>query len=160
MVRGKPSLCAICSRPIERIEELRHVQHAGKQFCAHGICLVRLRRLACKVFDIPAPVPTITRPLTLNEFLLAKRPRTDIEILCCVAYYQQHYMDDEKSLTVDFIESQLLFSAYKISNVAQVLQKAIETYSYFTRSYRDDKEEFLLTNQGVRIVKELPEINE
>ncbi|MFW9986374.1 MAG: hypothetical protein ACFFDJ_07425 [Candidatus Odinarchaeota archaeon] len=160
MVRGKPSLCAICSRPIERLEELRHVQHAGKHFYAHGICLVRLRRLACKLFEISAPVPTIIRPLTLNEFLLAKRPRTDIEIVCCVAYYQQQYMSEKKSLTADFIENQLRFSAYKVANVAQALQKATANYSYFTQSYRIDKEEFMLTDQGVRIVKDLPEIND
>jgi hypothetical protein len=160
MVRGKPSICAICSRPIERPEDLRQVQHADKQFCAHGVCLVRLRRLACKLLEIPAPVPTIIRPLTLNEFLLAKRPRTDLEILCCIAYYQQSCKGGGKVLTADFVENQLRFSAYKISNVADALQNALDNYSYFKRKHKNDVEEFLLTEKGIRIVKELPVVND
>jgi hypothetical protein len=150
--------CAICSRPIEREQERRTIRHEDKQFVAHGYCLMRLRRLACN-FDGKRPVlPTLMRPLTLNEFLLVKRPQNSAEILCCIALYHETCSAREITMSYTFVEDQLQLSPFKIANIPDAFQHATDVLEYFIRDTEGDQSRFVLTDKGRQVVNRLPPV--
>lgn len=152
--------CAICQQPILRVAECRTIHHAGKEFIAHGLCLVRLRRLAFDLLETPSPIPTLTRPYGLNEFLLMKRPRTDVEILSCVAYYRQAKEKSPIALTSIDVEQQLHYTGYKVADIHTAFQQAVDSLGYFKRSLEAGSEYFFLTKKGVQMVEQLPIISD
>lgn len=135
---------------------MRKICSAGKDFVAHGSCLSRLRQLACELNGKTPPIPTLLRPLTLNEFLLAKRPRTSVEILLCIAYYHQALNDTSFVLTVSLVQSNLEYSAFKIDDIPSALQDATDKLAYFTCRKSNNLEKYSLTEKGRRVVVSLP----
>ncbi|MFW9831402.1 MAG: hypothetical protein ACFFD8_06475 [Candidatus Thorarchaeota archaeon] len=148
--------CAICLRLIKRKAELRKVCVGSTEFVAHGFCLNKLRRLACDIDGMTRPMPTLLPPLTLNEFLLAKRPSTAAEILCCIAFFFQESSSPECLLTVALVEDTLQYSPFKINDIPRVLLTATDSLSYFQRQEVNNREVFILTEKGRRVVKQLP----
>lgn len=166
-IRGKDKtsrvasgFCAICLRPIEREQELRTIRHEDKEFVAHGYCLIRLRRLACNIDGMRPAMPTLTRPLTLNEFLLVKRPRNAAEILCCIAFHQQTRNDREFAISNTFVEEQLQLSPFKIADVPAAFQRATDVLEYFTCDRESVPDSFVLTEKGRQVVSRLPPLPE
>jgi hypothetical protein len=100
-------------------------------------------------------MPTLMRALTLTEFLLSKRPQTESEILCCLAFYQR-CKGPEEGLTASMVQQQLRWSAYKIKNIPAAFQEASERLGYLTRKPDIDQEVFVLTETGLNIVNQLP----
>jgi len=131
------------------------IRLAESEFLAHSVCLLRLRRLACKMYETPSPIPTLTRPLTLTEFLLSKRPATETEILCCLAFYQRCNASEE-GLTAPMVQQQLRLSPYKISNISAALKEAAEKHGCLRNKSNTDREMFVLTEEGLNIIKQLP----
>lgn len=148
--------CAICLRLIEREQELRTIRHEDKEFTAHGYCLIRLRRLACNIDGMHPAMPTLTRPLTLNEFLLVKRPQSAAEILCCIAFHHQTTTDREVAISSIFVEERLQLSPFKIADVPAALKHATEVLDYFNYQKENGPGSFVLTEKGRRIVSQLP----
>ena len=151
--------CVICSRTIERPKEARIIHLRDTEFLAHAFCLLRLRRLACELYETPLPVPTLNRPLTLNEFLLVKRPQTDVEILCCLGFFHQH-VESGGVLHEAMIIEKLRYSAFKIKDVPSALCEATDALGYFERQLREDKETFMITKKGREMALQLPKIPE
>ncbi|MFX1563595.1 MAG: hypothetical protein ACFFDP_09855 [Promethearchaeota archaeon] len=151
-----PPICVVCHRRIMQSKELRIIHHGEKQFVAHGACLVRLRRLLCDFLNIPAPTPTITRALTLNEFLLTKRPSEDAEILACLAYYHQTRSGHPVPISKTFVKEQLRYTGYKIQDIDGGLQQAIDQLAYFEPQKKRGKTVYTLTEKGVKRVEHLP----
>ncbi len=133
---------------------------AGSEFSAHGFCLVRLRRLACDIIEPASAVPTLIRPLTVNEFLLMKRPQTASEILACIAVYYQKQNGPDFVLTRRIVEDSLQFSAFKIENISKALLEASNKLGFFLWQKTGKLDEFLLTEKGRQLVIQLPEISE
>lgn len=156
MSRVESNFCAICLRPIRREQELRTIRHGGKEFTAHGYCLTRLRRLACNINGMRPAMPTLTRPLTLNEFLLVKRPRNAAEILCCIAFHHQTRNGQEATISKTFVEEQLQLSPFKIADVSAAFQNATEVLEYFIRRIEKGSSSFVLTEKGRQVVCQLP----
>ena len=156
MSRVESGFCAICLRPIERERELRTIRHEDKEFTAHGYCLTRLRRLACNIDGMRPALPTLTRPLTLNEFLLVKRPRDAAEILCCIAFHHQTRTDQEMAISKTFVEEQLQLSPFKIADITAAFQNATEVLEYFICRKENGSSYFLLTEKGRQLVSRLP----
>lgn len=152
----KASICAVCNQLIENPAEARHVTHLSKPITAHALCLLRLRRLACKAFDMPHPSPTLTRPLTLSEFLLSKRPRTAAEILACLAYYLQNQSTHSGLIAPEEVEEHLLFTGFKVPDVHSAFISATEDVALFQRRRTKGKTVYQLTQEGIRIVERLP----
>ncbi len=152
--------CAICLRPIEREQELRTIRHEDKEFTAHGYCLTRLRRLACNINGMRPAMPTLARPLTLNEFLLVKRPRDAAEILCCIAFHHQTRNAQEVAISKVFVEEQLQLSPFKIADVSAAFQTATEVLDYFICRTQKGSITFVLTEKGRQVVNRLPPLPE
>lgn len=147
--------CEICLRPIERKSDIRIIRLKDSEFLAHAFCLLRLRRLACKLYHTPSPIPTLNRELTLNEFLLSKRPQNDVEIVCCIAFYL-HLTSSERGLTASMVEKKLHFAAFKVTNIQSAFHEASEKLGYLRKQDGPQQEAFILTEKGLSMVKRLP----
>ena len=119
-----------------------------------------MRRLACNIDGMRPAMPTLTRPLTLNEFLLVKRPQNAAEILCCIAFYHQTRNDREFAISNTFVEEQLQLSPFKIADVSAAFQHATEVLEYFTRRTENSLDRFVLTEKGRQVVRQLPPLPE
>ncbi len=151
--------CVICLGPIDRVVESRTIRLAGSEFLAHGFCLLRLRQLACKLYDAPTSTPTLKRALTLNEFLLSKRPRNASEILCCMAFYL-HRRGARTAITASLVQQQLRLSAFKITDIPSALQEASEKRGYLSKRAGRGQGAFVLTDKGLQLVNRLPAMPE
>jgi hypothetical protein len=119
-----------------------------------------LRRLACNIDGMRPAMPTLIRPLTLNEFLLVKRPRNAAEILCCIAFHYQKRNDREFAISNTFVEEQLQLSPFKIADVPAAFQRATDVLKYFTCDTENVPSNFVLTEKGRRVVSRLPPLPE
>jgi hypothetical protein len=64
------------------------------------------------------------RNLTPKEFLLEKKPITDIERVTCLAYYQAHYRDITYFKTLDISKLNTEAAQVKLSNAAAAVENA------------------------------------
>jgi hypothetical protein len=153
-------VCVVCNRRILKPNEQRTIKHGNKEFTVHGACLVRLRRLLRDYFNITAPTPTITRALTLNEFLLTKRPSTDTEILVCLAYYHQTCSGKPYPISKNFVKEQLQFTGFKIQDIDGSLHQSTDQLGYFDLQKRKGKILYILTEKGTKAVERFPALND
>ncbi len=105
-------------------------------------------------------MPTLARPLTLNEFLLVKRPRDAAEILCCIAFHHQIRNDQEAAISKVFVEDQLQLSPFKIADISAAFQIATEVLGYFICRTERGSSSFVLTEKGRQVVSRLPPLPE
>lgn len=98
----------------------------------------------------------MTRPLTLNEFLLAKRPQTPPEILSCLAYFLQKQTQTAYALTLALVEEQLRFAPFKIADIPAALHDASENLALFSQYTEGALVKYHLTAKGKRIAEQLP----
>jgi len=105
-------------------------------------------------------MPTLARPLTLNEFLLVKRPRDAAEILCCIAFHHQTRNAQEVAISKVFVEEQLQLSPFKIADVSAAFQTATEVLDYFICRTQKGSITFVLTEKGRQVVNRLPPLPE
>jgi len=152
----KIKICVVCQRRILQPNEQRTIQQGKKKFFVHGACLVRLRRLLREYLNIPAPTPTITRALTLNEFLLTKRPSSDTEILACLAYYYQTSSGNPVLISKKFAKEQLRFTGFKIQDFDESFQCATDNLAYFEVQKKRGRIVYILTEKGTKTVDQLP----
>jgi hypothetical protein len=105
-------------------------------------------------------MPTLTRPLTLNEFLLIKKPQNDIEILCCIGYYHQICNSQQLIMTTANLEEQLKLSPFKIANIAEALHQATEEFGCLTLQHENGIAYYSLTENGQNVVNQLPKMSD
>lgn len=62
-----------------------------------------------------------------KEFLLEKKPQTDVEKVACLAYYLAHYRAEENFKTLDISKLNTEAAQIKLSNAAQAVDNAAKT---------------------------------
>lgn len=74
----------------------------------------------------PAKYPSFTadRSMSPKEFLLDKRPTTDIDRVACLAYYLTHYRDVPQFKTIDISKLNTEAAQRRFSNAAHTVENA------------------------------------
>lgn len=103
---------------------------------------IRLLRLLLTHFDItlgsdfyasspPTAIPLVQSPsfsedrsLTPKQFMLQKKPTTDVERVACLAYYLTHYRDQQYFKTLDLSKLNTEAAQVKFSNAAKAVDNA------------------------------------
>lgn len=93
------------------------------------------------------------RSMSPKEFILQKKPRTDVERVACLAYYLTHYRDTPHFKTLDISKLNTEAAQIKFSNAAKAVDNA--TYSgYLIPSTKGQKQ---LSAGGELFVEALPD---
>ena len=148
--------CVLCRELVQHGASLRAITSGKRQFPVHAACLDHLHSLLHDAFDSPLPTPTLTRSLTLGEFLLTKRPRTDAEILACVAYYHQAQTNQPVAFTAASLDEQLRYTGFKIRNFQATLKHAVDQLAYLEACSESGMAFHRLTAKGAHLVEHLP----
>jgi hypothetical protein len=148
--------CVLCREVILPSDQMRVLASGRKQFPVHVDCLDRLHDLLHEAFETPLPTPTLTRSLTLGEFLLTKRPRTDAETLACVAYYYQAQTTQPVAFTATLLDEQLRYTGFKVRDFEAALKCAVDQFAYLQVCREDETTLHRLTAKGAHLVKHLP----
>jgi hypothetical protein len=103
---------------------------------------LRLLRLLLAHFDLPIaneirslssqamgspPQPSSfseDRALTPKQFMIQKKPHTDVERVACLAYYLTHYRDQQHFKTLDLSKLNTEAAQVKFSNAAKAVDNA------------------------------------
>lgn len=148
--------CVLCRELIHDDARLRTITSGNRQFPVHATCLDRLHTMLHDAFDTPLPTPTLTRILTLGEFLLTKRPRTDGEILACIAYYHQAVTAQPVTFTAIVLDEELRYTGFKIRDFDAALRAARDQFAYLEPFSANGVTRHRLTTRGARLVEHLP----
>ena len=120
---------------------------------------MRLRRLACEAGGRTPSLPTLTRSLTLNEFLLTRHPQTGVDTFSCVLYYVQVKTKEKEHLTLDRIQQLLRYAAYKIPKLEEAARKSVKLGFVKLHKSRDGTQ-YIITAKGREVVERLPSMPE
>lgn len=153
---GAGSRCVLCREVIHHGARLRTITSGKRQFPVHAACLDHLHSLLHQAFDSPLPTPTLTRSLTLGEFLLTKRPRTDAEILACIAYHQQAKTNQPVDFSAALLDEQLRYTGFKVRDLQAALKHAVDRLAYLEACSESGMAFHRLTAKGDHLVGHLP----
>ena len=90
---------------------------------------------------------------TPKEFLLQKRPNTNVERVACLAYYLAHYRDTPHFKTTDINKLNTEAAQIKLSNASFTVNDAVKT-GYLAIAAKGMKQ---LSAQGEQYVEVLPD---
>ena len=90
---------------------------------------------------------------TPKEFLLQKRPNTNIERVACLAYYLAHYRDTPQFKTIDVNKLNTEAAQTKLSNPSYAVNDAVRA-GYLAAAAKGMKQ---LSAQGEQYVDALPD---
>ena len=90
---------------------------------------------------------------TPKEFLLQKRPNTNVERVACLAYYLTHYRDIPHFKTIDINKLNTEAAQIKLSNPSQAVNDAVKT-GYLAAATKGMMQ---LSAQGEQYVEALPD---
>ena len=90
---------------------------------------------------------------TPKEFLLEKRPDTNVERVACLAYYLAHYRDIPQFNTIDINKLNTEAAQTKLSNPSQAVSDAVKT-GYLAAAAKGMKQ---LSMHGEQYVEALPD---
>jgi len=91
--------------------------------------------------------------LTPKEFLLQKKPRTDVERVACLGYYLAHYRDTPHFKTLDISKLNTEAAQVKFANAAKAVNNATQ-YGYLAPATKGNKQ---LSAAGELFVQALPD---
>ena len=91
--------------------------------------------------------------LTPKEFLLQKRPNTNVERVACLAYYLDHYRKVSQFKTVDISKLNTEAAQTKLSNASSTVNDAVKR-GYLAAATKGMKQ---LSAEGEQYVKALPD---
>ncbi len=100
------------------------------------------------------PKFTSSEELTPKEFMLQKRPNTDVERVACLAYYLAHYRDTRHFKTTDISKLNTEAAQIKLSTASNTISNGVKT-GYFTAAGKGMKQ---LSAQGEKYVEALPDL--
>ena len=92
---------------------------------------------------------------TPKEFLLSKRPNTNIERVACLAYYLAHYKDVHQFKPIDINKLNTEAAQTKLSDASQAIRHAVRA-GYLAAATKDTKQ---LSAEGEQYVEALPDRN-
>ena len=90
---------------------------------------------------------------TPKEFLLRKRPNTNVERIACLAYYLTHYRDTPHFKNTDINILNTEAAQTKLSNPSHAVRDAVRS-GYLAAATKDTKQ---LSAQGEEYVEALPD---
>ena len=90
---------------------------------------------------------------TPKEFLLEKRPNTNVERVACLAYYLEHYRDTPQFKTIDINKLNTEAAQTKLSNPSQAISDAVKTGYLAAAAEKGMKQ---LSAHGGQYVEALP----
>ena len=93
---------------------------------------------------------------TPKEFLLQKRPNTNVERVACLAYYLDHYRDIRQFKTIDINKLNTEAAQTKLSNPSHVIRDAVRSGYLVAAATKDMKQ---LSADGEKYVEALPDRN-
>jgi len=93
------------------------------------------------------------RSISPKEFLLQKRPQTDIERVAALAYYLTHYRETPRFKTFDISKLNTEAAQIKFSNAAQAVDNAAKR-GFLTSAAQGTKQ---ITAMGEQFVQALPD---
>jgi len=123
------------ARVIETLEELepasraRVLQTASVFYSAEGVVRQDLgisRPTVQRQHSDPMPIASFTEDRTPSpkEFLLTKKPATDVDRITCLAYYLTHFKNTPHFKTLDLSKLNTEAAQIKLSNAAQAVDNA------------------------------------
>lgn len=92
--------------------------------------------------------------MTPKQFMLEKRPRTDVERLACLAYYLTHFRNSPQFKTIDLSKLNTEAAQRKFSNAADTARNAVKT-QYFVPAPKKGHRQ--LSAEGEQIIAALPD---
>ena len=101
----------------------------------------------------PASSFSEDRDLSPKEFILQKKPLTDVERVACLAYYMEHYREQAKFKTIDISKLNTEAAQRKFSNPTLAMKNAIQG-GYLISA---DKGQRALSAGGEQFVLALPD---
>lgn len=90
---------------------------------------------------------------TPKEFLLEKKPNTNIERVACLAYYLAHYRDTPRFRAIDINKLNTEAAQIKLPDPSNAVKHAVRA-GYLTAATKDTKQ---LSAEGERYVAALPD---
>ena len=96
---------------------------------------------------------TEDRSRSAKEFMMEKRPQTDVERVACLAYYLAHYLNQPQFKTVDISRLNTEAAQIKFSNPALAVENATK-YRYLTHAGKGFKQ---ISTFGEQYVTALPD---
>lgn len=91
---------------------------------------------------------------TPKEFMLQKRPNTNVERVACLAYYLTHYRDTRYFKTIDINKLNTEAAQTKLSNPSQTVNDAVKR-GYLAQATKKGMKQ--LSAQGEQYVEALPD---
>ena len=91
--------------------------------------------------------------LTPKEFLLEKKPQTEVERVACLAHYLSHYRDVQQFKTIDISKLNTEAAQTKLSNASYTIGNAVRA-GYLAAAAKGMKQ---LSAQGEQYVEALPD---
>jgi len=92
------------------------------------------------------------RSISAKEFLLQKRPQTDVERVACLGYYLTHYRDMPRFKTFDISKLNTEAAQFKFSNAAAAVDNAARK-GFLTSATQGTKQ---ITAMNEQFVQALP----
>ena len=92
--------------------------------------------------------------LTPKEFMLQKRPSTNVERVACLAYYLTHYRDTPHFKTIDINKLNTEAAQTKLSNPSYAVNDAVKN-QYLAQATKKGMRQ--LSAQGEQYVEALPD---
>ena len=108
-------------------------------------------------YHTKSSLPTFSEDRTISpkEFLLEKKPQTDVERVACLAYYLTHYRDKPHFKTIDISKMNTESAQIKLSNATMAVNNAAN-YGYLAQATKGHKQ---LSAAGELFVRALPDRN-
>lgn len=106
-------------------------------------------------YHTESSLPTFSEDRTISpkEFLLEKKPQTDVERVACLAYYLTHYRDKPHFKTIDISKMNTESAQIKLSNATMAVNNAA-SYGYLAQATKGHKQ---LSAAGELFVRALPD---
>lgn len=149
------STCFVCKQ---------QVKDGGIEFEDEGIiviihegCLRLFGKITQKAFQSERIPQHPVRPTSIAEFIQEKQPKTQAEVLACVAYFLEQKEGKIKEFTTKELREELVTTRERIPDMGIALSNAVRRTPYIVRvGKRAGKHLYRLTKEGVSFVEKLP----
>jgi hypothetical protein len=94
------------------------------------------------------------RTMSAKEFVVSKRPQTEVERMTVLAYYRLHNRGESTFTTADLTALNTEAAQPKLSNPSQIASNATKSSHYFAAAGSGTRQ---LTTLGERVVEAMPD---
>lgn len=150
--------CFVCRELVSSQEKVETFSSSEKTLTIHKDCLPVFQSLIIRVLGEQYKLETkLDRPLSIVEFLKEKQPKTEPEILACLAYFLEQKAGKPLELSVKDIKQHLEATDFRIDDLSTAFIRARTRKGFFERVSASRPITHRLTRTGVEFVEKLPE---